>query len=285
VREACDVLDQVEECRLGRVQVVEDSDERPLMCQLFQEPPHGPEDLLRARPALLRSHGLGNACRDQIAVVVAREELAEARARVGACDLLHDLDEGPVRDPLAVGQAPAYDAARPLAYRGEQLTRKPRLPDARRAENRDELYSTTRSPLERLLDQLKLALSAHKGRVEPTRECRYVVDFEQPPRFNRFSPALERQWRKRLEPDGVVDEPVRERAEHDLAWRCRLLETGGHVDDITCRVELAALRIANHCLAGVDARSHRECDATLTLQCSAEHSEALTHLRGCLDRA
>jgi hypothetical protein len=101
----------------------------------------------------------------------------------------------------------------------------------------------------------------------------------------RFGPALERQRSKRLEPDRVADELLRERAEEDLAWRRRLLEASGNVDSIARRVEVAALRVADDCFPGVDARPHRESDAALARDLSVENSQALAHLRCRLHRA
>ena len=53
--------------------------------------------------------------------------------------LLHDLDHRPVRDALAVGQAASPEDRGPVVQPDEELLDQAGLPDARRAQDREEL--------------------------------------------------------------------------------------------------------------------------------------------------
>ena len=105
-------LDQVEERLLAPLQVVEADDERRLLLEQLAE---RPRDLVRARRPVA---------------------LAEQRSQRGrgllvggqGVELLHDLDDRPVGDPLAVGEAaPADDACLDAV---ERLRDEARLADA-----------------------------------------------------------------------------------------------------------------------------------------------------------
>jgi hypothetical protein len=91
--EVGDVLDEIEQCLLGPVQIVEHAHHRTLLRVLLDELAEAPGDLLRRRRGL---------------------RLAEQRAKrhgrnaLRQCvELLHDLDHGPVGDALAVRETAA----------------------------------------------------------------------------------------------------------------------------------------------------------------------------------
>ena len=96
-RQVGDVLDQVEERRLAPVDVVEDDDERAA-----RRP--------RASSSLRKAQAISS--RRAAAGVVAEQRARAARprsARLAPRELLHDLDDRPVGDALAVGEAAAAD--------------------------------------------------------------------------------------------------------------------------------------------------------------------------------
>ena len=148
-REVGDVLDEVDEHRLGPLQVVDDDDLRTLGRARLEQAAEG-ELRLRRRRA---DHRLGlDADRDQ------------------------DLDERPVRDALPVGEAaPAQDVGR-VADALEEVGDEARLADAGRPEEREE---PARAVGDRVLvvapEPLALALAPDERRLEMARERRRVA--------------------------------------------------------------------------------------------------------------
>jgi hypothetical protein len=101
LRERRHILDEVQEGGLGPVDVVEDDHERVVRRDRLEQPPGPPRDLLRSRRGVhfpdRRAEPLGR----EVAVVRAGQD------RSHVADLSGHLLERPVRDPLAVRQAPA----------------------------------------------------------------------------------------------------------------------------------------------------------------------------------
>jgi hypothetical protein len=116
-----EVVDEVEEGRLGPVQVVEDDDDRR---KRFEQAPDRPVDV-----AALRSNGAEADRTDDRVRRLLTEEPHQLLARIGAADLLHDLAQRPVRDAVAVRQTAADEHAR-VARRPHELAHEPRLADA-----------------------------------------------------------------------------------------------------------------------------------------------------------
>ena len=113
------MLDEIEEARLRPVHVLEHGNERPLLRCPLHQPAHPEGDLL------------GRALTDT-------EQRGDARVLHGlvAQELLHDLDGGPVRDPLAVREAPSGDDRRVGTV--EEVLGEAGLSDARRSEDGEE---------------------------------------------------------------------------------------------------------------------------------------------------
>src|SRR6185437_1134461 len=86
-------LDEVEKRLLGPVQVVPDDDQRTLLRRLLEQAPDGERDLLLGGRSFAAEQRVERT-RDSFL------ELALLRP-----ELLHDLDERPVRNALAVRQA------------------------------------------------------------------------------------------------------------------------------------------------------------------------------------
>ena len=95
-----DMLDQVEQGRLGPVQVVPDDDERTLGGRLLEQLADGERDLVRGRRLVAPEQDT--------------QRPGDERRKVALLEpqLLHDLDDRPVRDPLAVGKTTALDDGR-----------------------------------------------------------------------------------------------------------------------------------------------------------------------------
>ena len=121
------MLDQVEEGLLSRMDVVEDHRERALRAGVLECLAEGPGELLGGSSRV----GLSEKRADR------RGRLRVRRQRV---ELFQHLDHGPAGDPLAVGEAASTDDR--CVQGCECLCDEARLPDARVADDRDELATT-----------------------------------------------------------------------------------------------------------------------------------------------
>ena len=95
----------------------------------------------------------------------------------------------------------------------------------------------------------------------------------------RLGLALQLERLDLLDLDVVADEPVRQRAEKDLALAGRLLEAGRDVDRVAGDEPLARGRVAGDDLARVDAGAVREADAVGRLELDVELLERRLHAR------
>lgn len=143
-----DVLEEVEKGRLRPVQVVHHDDERTRSGERLEEPADRPEDLLAGSAArVVESQCLGHPLGDQLGLLLPgqrrpgephgdrRRGLVAGIRPGGACDVADDSGQGPVGDPLTVGQAVAADDRRTAGELRRELLEQPRLPDAGVAEN------------------------------------------------------------------------------------------------------------------------------------------------------
>jgi hypothetical protein len=117
-----EVLDEVEERRLGPVDVVDDRDERPVARQSLEEDAGCPEDLLRACGLVGRADCTEEALCCDMTFVLFRQQLGQPGAGIAARGLSHDLSERPVGDALPIGKAAADDHASPISDGRDQLT-------------------------------------------------------------------------------------------------------------------------------------------------------------------
>ena len=228
------MLDQVEERLLAPLDVVEDDHQRPLGRSLLERLAERPGDLLGRRRRL---------------------RLAEQRAdrrrgglvRGQHVELLQHLDDRPVGDPLAVGEAAAADDRR--LDRRQELRGEPRLADAGIADDRDQLAALLGPhALPRLPEQRELALTPDEPRLVPP--LRRVAHAQQPVGGNRLGLALQLERLDRLDVDRVANERERRLPDQHLARLRRLLQPRRDVDRVAGREPL--LRPGHH-LAGLDA--------------------------------
>ncbi len=138
------MLDEVDEDRLGPLQIVDDDDLRSLGGPRLEQPSERELRLGRRRA----DHGVGlDPDRDQ------------------------DLDERPVRDPLAVREAAAAQDVRRVADALDEVGDEARLPDARRPEQRDEPARAARRGRLRSRARAGCArASVRRGRLRVARE-------------------------------------------------------------------------------------------------------------------
>ena len=176
-------------------------------------------------------------------------EVGEALLRLGAEQLLEHLDDGPVGDPVAVGQT-ASPNDRGTVEPGEELVGQARLPHAGGAEHGEQLAGTVGLGLrQRGLQATQLTLSADHRAGAPARR-RLRANSHETVRLDRRRLALQLHAAPRFHDDRVADEHPRLRADQDLARLRRLFEACGDVHRVAGR---EALLRARHDLAGVDA--------------------------------
>ena len=233
-REERDVLDQVEERLLAPVDIVEDDRQWVLGRRLLERLADGPGDLLRRRLLLRLPEQRADRGRRRLVV---RDD----------AELLQDLDDRPVGDPLAVGETAAADDLCVTAR--QSLVDQARLADARLGDDRDELAAALHlRSLPGLSEQSELALPADETRlVSPLRRCSHA---QEQVGGDRLALPFERERLDLLHLDRVAHERERRRTKQDVAGLRRLLESGSDVDRVSRREPL--LRARDH-LPGVDA--------------------------------
>ena len=145
-RHVRDVLDEIDEHRLGPLQVVDHDDLRPFGRARLEQPPKGELRLRRRR----------------------------ADDRVGLdADRDQDLDERPVGDALAVREAPPAEDVGGVAHALEEVRDEARLPDPGGPEQREEPARAVGHGILVVAPQpLALAFAADERRLEAPREPR-----------------------------------------------------------------------------------------------------------------
>ena len=134
-----DMVDEIEERRLGPMEILEDDDQWTLARERLEQLPHRPEGLLR-RPSCRGPTDRGVDPRgDRVGLAVVAEERDERQGRIVCCEVLDDLAERPERDALAVRKASSGDDPGASCEHRAQLRRESRLPNPRRSEDREEV--------------------------------------------------------------------------------------------------------------------------------------------------
>ena len=198
----------------------------------------------------------------------------------GRHELLDDLRHRPVADPLAVGEAAAADDGR--VHAGEELLREPRLADAGRAEDREQVARAVADDVgERALEQLALPLAADHRRVVAA-AGRLRLDGDEAVGGEGLGLALRLDGGRGLGLDSVADESVGLLAEQHLPGLRRLLQPRGDVDGVSGR---KALLRARDDLAGVDAHAQLEPRAVAGLELVVQLVQAAAQLVGGAHRA
>ena len=251
-----DVLDEVEQWRLGPVDVLEEEDERLDVGDPLHDLACRPRDLLRAALAFERLHQpccepenvrhglLGAALAELLERLLERIVVGDARGG------LDHLAERPVGDALAVRQRAPHEHARSLDA-VEELAREPALSHAGLAVDREEVRAAVpQAAVERVREELELRLSSDERRARAERTNRAVEHVHQPPGPKRPVDALQLERAGVLDDEACCREPVRRRADQDLARTGRALETRRQVDRLARRER--RLGAVDDDLAGLD---------------------------------
>ena len=257
------VLDEVEQRRLGPVEVVDDDNKRTLLGLDLQQPPHRPVRLLDRDAAGREANGPRDAGGDSRALRAASGELGDGRLVGALGEPPDDLGQRPVGDPFAVGQAASHNRGGALGGLAEERPSEARLADARRPDQRDE----PRSPrpddgVKRVPEPAQLRAPADQ-RPRGSGSCaRATTDVHlfQPPGIDELGLALQAQRCDRGQARAAPQQSGRRRADQDLARPRGRLQALCDVDRVSVRHRLARCAHARDDVAGVEAGVRAQAD-------------------------
>ena len=215
---------------LGPVDVLEEQDQRLHVGDPLHDLARRPRDLLRAALAFERLHQpcrepedvrdglLGAALAELLERLLERIVVGDARGG------LHHLAERPVRDALAVRQRTTHEHARSFDA-VEELACEPALSHARFAVDGEEVRAAVpQAAVERVREELELRLSSDERRARAERAYRPVEHVHHAPGSKWPVDALQLERAGVLDDEACCREPVRRRADQDLAGTRRALE-------------------------------------------------------------
>ena len=195
------VLDEVEECLLAPLDVVEDDHQRLVRGGALERLAKGPCDLVGGGGVVALAEQGPNRSDGRL---VGRKDV----------ELLQHLDDRPVRDALAVGQAATVD--HPSAHQPDSLRHEPRLADSRVTDDRDQLAP-------RLIARAfpgapqRLQLLGSADESSSVRSTRCIAYPKQPERRDRLRLALQHERLDRLGVGRVPDEGERRLSDQHLS--------------------------------------------------------------------
>ena len=243
-REAEDVLEQVEQRRLGPVDVVDGDDERSRGGERLEEPAKRPRRLLR-RARLVVAPIAPTISRVAIGPrsTFARSPPSPAQDRLR--DLAHDLGEREVGDPLAVRDAAPDDDARVLLERARSPLARGVTFRYQAGRRSSRASTTTLAPQSRMRGGARRALEpTDERRDDRSRKGGHVgADAEQPPAASGSLFPFARQEGPPRD-DCIPDEVVRRLADQHLARLRSLFEPRSDVDRVAGRELLVGGAVA-----------------------------------------
>ncbi len=289
-----DVLQQVEQGRLGPVHVVEPQDQRASGRQRLEEGPDGPEALLRTEFRAAQPHQGRERLDDLRRLGDTVEQFPQPTPPVrGALvggqtgGLAHHLHQRPVGDALAVGQATPGEHGRPVRHGRAELADHPGLADARRAQHGEQVAGAFLDHgLEGVLQPAAFPVTPDDRGGEavgrgPAAGTRGRVDQpDQSVHPQRVALALDDQGAERAHRDAVPDEAVGGVPDEDLVRGSGVFQPGGDVH----RIAGDATAGDGH-LAGVDPDPHPQFQAPLALQVGVERLHRRPDVEGGATRA
>ena len=264
-----EVVDEVEQARVGEVRVLEDHDHRGGRREALEEGPPGSEQLLRADPGVDAQEGQqGRLDPAAVRLVgdVGRERLGHLRPGRRLVVGLHEpapladhLAECPEADSVAVRRAATIvppDGLHQAVHVLEEFPGQPGLPDPARADHGHK----TRSPLaaggmEQVLEQSQLVVATDEGRLKglaPVPAAALRDDPQGPPGRHGGGLALERLVTRFFEGDGAGRGPPCRFADEDGAGGGHGLEPGGGVHQVAGDHSLVGRAERDRRLAGQD---------------------------------
>ena len=227
------MLDQVEQCVLGPVDVFEGEHERLVLGHALDPLARRPGDLLLTPLTLDRLEHAGGEPEqvgDRLVLAGFAQFLDRHFERVvvgDPCGGLDHLGKRPVRDALAIGQRPAHEHG--CAFEAfHELLREPALADAGVAVKREQVGAAIADgAFVRVLQQLELRLAPDEGRRDAAALQCAVEHRLGPPRPDPVAEALDVERTDILGLQPPTRQPVRVRPDQHLACAGRLLEPRG----------------------------------------------------------
>ena len=266
------VVDEVEEARIGPLEVLEEQDRQAQVRDALEErPPRGEQLLALAGTALLDAEQLEEARLDPAPLLRIRhilgdggsDPLARRRRVVGLgqpCPLPDHLAERPERDALAVGGRASLVPVDVLDDAVDVLVELPaqaRLADPGHPDERDQPRSPlARGRVQQLLENSHLGVASNERRLERLAAVRAAAHGDDPiraPRADRQLLSLEDLLAGRLEGDCHRRGAHRPLVDEQAAGRRRGLESRGGVDHVAGDHSLARRANGHGGLAGRDA--------------------------------
>ncbi len=274
--------EEVEQRRLGPLDVVDDHDQRTLGGRGRQELRDRPGSLFGGCRTLAEPEQLCDARRNHRPAVEGRQHVVEPRTRLGhrvvvvdSRKLAHDLSDRPEGDSFAVREASAADDPGPRPDPMLELGGESRLAHPRLSDHRDQpaaAFVGGRVELQR--EARQLALAPDERRPLPPRGRPDTGHLEQPVGAQGLRLPLRLERRDQLGANGVPHQPERRLAEQHLTGAGGLLEPRRHVNGVTGHERLAG----PDDLAAVDADPHLDGRPEPLLELTVQSDEPRLHL-------
>ena len=264
------VVDELEQCIVGPVQVLEHEQQGFALGQPFDQLPRRELQVDRVVGRLVQAQSQQQ--REVACGVVdlghrqqrARERCELGPRRVGRLVVEdprrapNDLAGSQVRGGLLVGEAPAPQRA---PVRGDdvgELAREPRLPDTRRPEHGYQMWpARTHRALPRRADQRQLLVAPDQRRVRDRPGARHGLSDQ--PRRHRLALALGHDRRELLVRERVSGQPPGLRVDDHATRGRRVLQARGRVHDVAGGERVLGRRVdRDHGLARAHGGADRE---------------------------
>ncbi len=240
------MLDQLEERRLGPVDVLEQHDERAGRARVpraaCERPRRAPRPGTRSATARSRTR---HALRPRRPPTARRASVAptsvESRSRIPAAWRTASASGQNVMPSPYGRQRPRRNDTPSSVCEPMNSSMSRDLPDAGLADHRDEPTAPAPRPPRRarLRKPVELALTTDHRRIEAPRALGVLAHADEAVGGHGLGLALELERLDLLDVDVVANEPVREVAEQDLLGTGSLLEAGGDVDGVARHEPLA----------------------------------------------
>ena len=271
------VADEVEQRRVGPLQVLEDEHRRAALGQALEEQPPRGEEVVTVEGGLLGDpEQLCQPFLDPAALVGVGQLVLERLPQLGrsfAGVLLladpgahaHHLGERPVRHAVAVGQAAATvpeDVVDEPVDVALELRREPRLPDPGDADDRDEPRpALVARGVEEVLHQPELALAPDERRLEPGRAPFAAARGDHalgPPERHGLGLPFERVLARVVEGHRGLARPPSPLADEHGARLGGVLHARGRVHEVAGNHAFSLGADRHRRVAGDDADAHRQ---------------------------
>src|SRR6266516_5358409 len=169
-RPRAEIFEQLEQCRLRPVDVVDDGEQRATHGERLDERSHGRRYLARRGLTIGEAHERGDVLRQEVVAEEHLNLLERLRRRVVGVDPSRpadDIGNQPIRDSFAVGQTAALDHRRLAPDLSGKLADQPRLAYTRLADERHKTATALFDDVTKLFGKLlELTLAANERSIQ-----------------------------------------------------------------------------------------------------------------------